>query len=439
MITPEMEYIAIRENQMVDKIREAYKKEKGEPLGANFPEYITPEFVRQEVAAGRAIIPANINHPESEPMIIGRNFLVKINANIGNSPITSSISEEVEKAVWAFRWGADTIMDLSTGKNIHETREWIIRNSPVPVGTVPLYQALEKVRGKVEDLTWEIYRDTLIEQAEQGVDYFTIHAGLRWHHVPLTLKRLTGIVSRGGAIMAHWCTTHKRESFLYEHFEEICEILAKYDVGVSIGDGLRPGCIADSNDEAQLAELKTLGELARVASKHDVQVIIEGPGHVPMQKIRENMRLEQEWCDEAPFYTLGPLVTDIAPGYAIGGAMIGWFGTSMLCYVTQKEHLGLPNRDDVKEGVITFKLAAHAADLAKGHPAAYYRDYAMSKARFEFRWKDQFHLALDSEKALRFHDETLPAEGHKEAHFCSMCGEHFCSMRASEKLRKKLK
>ena len=338
MITPEMEYIAIRENQMVDKIREAYKKEKGEPLGANFPEYITPEFVRQEVAAGRAIIPANINHPESEPMIIGRNFLVKINANIGNSPITSSISEEVEKAVWAFRWGADTIMDLSTGKNIHETREWIIRNSPVPVGTVPLYQALEKVRGKVEDLTWEIYRDTLIEQAEQGVDYFTIHAGLRWHHVPLTLKRLTGIVSRGGAIMAHWCTTHKRESFLYEHFEEICEILAKYDVGVSIGDGLRPGCIADSNDEAQLAELKTLGELARVASKHDVQVIIEGPGHVPMQKIRENMRLEQEWCDEAPFYTLGPLVTDIAPGYdhitsAIGGAMIGWFGTSMLCYV----------------------------------------------------------------------------------------------------------
>ena len=408
MITPEMEYIAIRENQMVDKIREAYK---------NFPEYITPEFVRQEVAAGRAIIPANINHPESEPMIIGRNFLVKINANIGNSPITSSISEEVEKAVWAFRWGADTIMDLSTGKNIHETREWIIRNSPVPVGTVPLYQALEKVRGKVEDLTWEIYRDTLIEPAEQGVDYFTIHAGLRWHHVPLTLKRLTGIVSRGGAIMAHWCTTHKRESFLYEHFEEICEILAKYDVGVSIGDGLRPGCIADSNDEAQLAELKTLGELARVATKHDVHVIIEGPGHVP---------------------------TDIAPGYdhitsAIGGAMIGWFGTSMLCYVTQKEHLGLPNRDDVKEGVITFKLAAHAADLAKGHPAAYYRDYAMSKARFEFRWKDQFHLALDSEKALRFHDETLPAEGHKEAHFCSMCGEHFCSMRASEKLRKKLK
>lgn len=443
IITPEMEFIAIRENQLVDKIREAYKKEKGEPLGAHFPDYITPEFVRQEVAAGRAIIPANINHPESEPMIIGRNFLVKINANIGNSPITSTISEEVEKAVWAFRWGADTIMDLSTGRNIHETREWIIRNSPVPVGTVPLYQALEKVRGKVEDLSWEIYRDTLIEQAEQGVDYFTIHAGLRWHHVPLTLKRLTGIVSRGGAIMAHWCTTHKQESFLYEHFEDICEILAKYDVGVSIGDGLRPGCIADSNDEAQIAELKTLGELAQIAWKHDVQVIIEGPGHVPMQKIRENMDLELEYCKEAPFYTLGPLVTDIAPGYdhitsAIGGAMIGWYGTSMLCYVTQKEHLGLPNRDDVKEGVITFKLAAHAADLAKGHPAAYYRDYAMSKARFEFRWKDQFHLALDSEKALRFHDETLPAEGHKEAHFCSMCGEHFCSMRASEKLRKKI-
>ena len=444
IITPEMEFIAIRENQLVDKIRENYKKEKGEPLGANFPEYITPEFVRQEVAAGRAIIPANINHPENEPMIIGRNFLVKINANIGNSPITSSISEEVEKAAWAFRWGADTIMDLSTGKNIHETREWIIRNSPVPVGTVPLYQALEKVRGKVEDLTWEIYRDTLIEQAEQGVDYFTIHAGLRWHHVPLTLKRLTGIVSRGGAIMAHWCTTHKQESFLYDHFEDICEILAKYDVGVSIGDGLRPGCIADSNDEAQISELKTLGELAQIAWKHDVQVIIEGPGHVPMQKIRENMDLELEYCNEAPFYTLGPLITDIAPGYdhitsAIGGAMIGWYGTSMLCYVTQKEHLGLPNRDDVKEGVITFKLAAHAADLAKGHPAAYYRDYAMSKARFEFRWKDQFHLALDSEKALRFHDETLPAEGHKEAHFCSMCGEHFCSMRASEKLRKKMK
>lgn len=443
IITPEMEYVAIRENQQTDKICESYKQEKGNPLGACIPEHITPEFVRQEVAAGRAIIPANINHPESEPMIIGRNFLVKINANIGNSPIISTISEEVEKAVWAFRWGADTIMDLSTGKNIHETREWIIRNSPVPVGTVPLYQALEKVCGKVEDLNWEIYRDTLIEQAEQGVDYFTIHAGLRWHHVPLTLKRLTGIVSRGGAIMAHWCTTHKQESFLYEHFEDICDICARYDAGISIGDGLRPGCLADSNDEAQFAELKTLGELARVAWNHDVQVMIEGPGHVPMHKIRENMDMELKHCNEAPFYTLGPLVTDIAPGYdhitsAIGGAMIGWFGTSMLCYVTQKEHLGLPNRDDVKEGVITFKLAAHAADLAKGHPGAYYRDYAMSKARFEFRWKDQFHLALDSEKALRFHDETLPAEGHKEAHFCSMCGEHFCSMRASEKLRKKV-
>ena len=443
IITPEMEYVAIRENQLADRIREEYTRVKGEPLGARIPGRITPEFVREEVAAGRAVIPANVNHPESEPMIIGRNFLVKVNANIGNSPITSTIAEEVEKAVWAFRWGADTIMDLSTGRNIHETREWIIRNSPVPVGTVPLYQALEKVRGRVEDLTWEVFRDTLIEQAEQGVDYFTIHAGLRWHFVPLTMRRLTGIVSRGGAIMAHWCTRHKRESFLYEHFEDICEILARYDVGISIGDGLRPGCLADANDEAQIAELRTLGELARVAWGHDVQVLIEGPGHVPMQKIRENMDLELEYCHEAPFYTLGPLVTDVAPGYdhitsAIGGAMIGWYGTSMLCYVTQKEHLGLPNREDVKEGVITFKLAAHAADLAKGHPAAYYRDYAMSKARFEFRWKDQFHLALDSEKALRFHDETLPAEGHKEAHFCSMCGEHFCSMRATEKLRKQM-
>ena len=404
---------------------------------------ITPEFVRQEVAAGRAIIPANINHPESEPMIIGRNFLVKINANIGNSPVTSSIAEEVEKAVWAFRWGADTVMDLSTGKNIHETREWIIRNSPVPVGTVPLYQTLEKVGGDVEKLNWEIFRDTLIEQAEQGVDYFTIHAGLRWKHVPLTLKRLTGIVSRGGSIMAHWCTTHKQESFIYEHFEDICEILAKYDVGISLGDGLRPGCIADANDKAQIEELKTLGELCQIAWKHNVQAFIEGPGHVPMHKIKENMDLQLEYCHGAPFYTLGPLVTDIAPGYdhitsAIGGAMIGWFGTAMLCYVTQKEHLGLPNRDDVKEGVITFKLAAHAADLAKGHPAAYFRDYAMSKARFEFRWKDQFHLALDSEKAIQFHDETLPEEGHKEAHFCSMCGEHFCSMRASQKLREKI-
>lgn len=443
VITPEMEYVAIRENQLVDQIREKYKKEKGDPMGASIPDYITPEFVCKEIAAGRAILPANINHPESEPMIIGRNFLVKINANIGNSPVTSSIAEEVEKAVWAFRWGADTIMDLSTGVNIHETREWIIRNSPVPVGTVPLYQALEKVKGDVEQLSWEVYRDTLIEQAEQGVDYFTIHAGLRWRHVPLTLKRVTGIVSRGGSIMAHWCTTHKQESFLYDHFEEICEILAKYDVAVSLGDGLRPGSIADANDKAQIEELKTLGELTKIAWKYNVQVIIEGPGHVPMHKIKENMDLQLEYCHEAPFYTLGPLVTDIAPGYdhitsAIGGAMIGWFGTAMLCYVTQKEHLGLPNRDDVKEGVITFKLAAHAADLAKGHPAAYFRDYAMSKARFEFRWKDQFHLALDSEKAIQFHDETLPEEGHKEAHFCSMCGEHFCSMRASQKLRDKI-
>lgn len=443
IITPEMEFIAIRENQLADQIREKYNKEKGDPMGANIPEHITPEFVRKEVAEGRAIIPANINHPECEPMIIGRNFLVKINANIGNSPVTSSIAEEVEKAVWAFRWGADTIMDLSTGENIHETREWIIRNSPVPVGTVPLYQTLEKVKGDVEKLNWEIFRDTLIEQAEQGVDYFTIHAGLRWQHVPLTLRRLTGIVSRGGSIMAHWCTTFKQESFIYEHFEEICEILAKYDVGISLGDGLRPGCIADANDKAQIEELKTLGELTKIAWKHHVQVIIEGPGHVPMHKIKENMDLQLQYCHEAPFYTLGPLVTDIAPGYdhitsAIGGAMIGWYGTAMLCYVTQKEHLGLPNRDDVKEGVITFKLAAHAADLAKGHPAAYFRDYAMSKARFEFRWKDQFHLALDSEKAIQFHDETLPDEGHKDAHFCSMCGEHFCSMRASKKLREKI-
>lgn len=444
IITPEMEYVAIRENQCCDRICEAYRKEKGEGFGAHMPELITPEFVRDEIAAGRAILPANINHPECEPMIIGRNFLVKINANIGNSPLSSSIAEEVEKAVWATRWGADTVMDLSTGKNIHETREWIVRNSPVPVGTVPLYQALEKVKGKTEALTWEIYRDTLIEQAEQGVDYFTIHAGLRWQHIPLTMKRLTGIVSRGGAIMAHWCTIHKQESFLYTHFEEICEILAQYDVAVSIGDGLRPGSIADSNDEAQFAELRTLGELARIADKHDVQVIIEGPGHVPMQKIRENMDLQLDLCNEAPFYTLGPLVTDIAPGYdhitsAIGAAMIGWYGTSMLCYVTRKEHLGLPNREDVKEGVITYKLAAHAADLAKGHPAAYWRDWAMSKARYEFRWMDQFHLALDSETAMTFHDETLPAEGHKKAHFCSMCGEHFCSMRASKQLQDQIK
>ncbi len=443
IITPEMEYVAIRENQLCDQIKAKFKKEKGFSWGANLPALVTPEFVRSEIAAGRAIIPANINHPEVEPMIIGRNFLVKINANLGNSPLTSSISEEVEKAVWAIRWGADTIMDLSTGKNIHETREWILRNSPVPLGTVPLYQALEKVKGKAEDLSWEVYRDTLIEQAEQGVDYFTIHAGLRWQFIPLTMNRVTGIVSRGGAIMAHWCTIHKRESFLWEHFDEICEILARYDVAVSIGDGLRPGSIADSNDEAQFAELKALGELAKIADKHNVQVIIEGPGHVPMQKIKENMDLQLELCNEAPFYTLGPLVTDIAPGYdhitsAIGAAMIGWYGTSMLCYVTQKEHLGLPNRNDVKEGVITYKLAAHAADLAKGHPAAYYRDWAMSKARYEFRWLDQFNLALDSETALKFHDETLPAEGHKKAHFCSMCGEHFCSMRASRQLMDKL-
>ncbi len=444
IITPEMEFAAIRENQLVDRIKSEYRIDKGDSMGASIPDYISPEFVRSEIAAGRAILPANINHPESEPMVIGRNFLVKINANLGNSPVTSSIAEEVEKAVWAFRWGADTVMDLSTGANIHETREWIIRNSPVPVGTVPLYQTLEKVNGDVSKLNWEIFRDTLIEQAEQGVDYFTIHAGLRWHHIPLTLKRLTGIVSRGGSIIANWCTTHKKESFIYEHFEEICKILAKYDVAVSLGDGLRPGCIHDANDRAQFAELETLGELTEVAWKHDVQVLIEGPGHVPMHKIKENMERQLKHCHGAPFYTLGPLVSDIAPGYdhitsAIGGAMIGWYGTAMLCYVTKKEHLGLPNRDDVKEGVITYKLAAHAADLAKGHPAAYFRDYAMSKARFEFRWKDQFHIALDSENAINFHDQTLPDEGHKEAHFCSMCGEHFCSMRANREFREKIK
>ncbi|MCT4639082.1 MAG: phosphomethylpyrimidine synthase ThiC [Bacteroidales bacterium] len=428
VITPEMEYVAVRENQRIDEL---------------FPEkeHITAEFVRDEIAAGRAILPANINHPESEPMIIGRNFLVKINSNIGNSPTTSSIAEEVEKAVWSFRWGADTIMDLSTGKNIHETREWIVRNSPVPVGTVPLYQALEKVNGKVEDLNWEIFKDTLIEQAEQGVDYFTIHAALLWKHVPLTQKRMTGIVSRGGSIMAKWCMFHHQESFLYTHFEEICEILARYDVGISIGDGLRPGSIYDANDRAQFAELRKMGELTKIAWEHDVQVLIEGPGHVPMSKIKENMDEQLKHCFEAPFYTLGPLVTDIAPGYdhitsAIGGSMIAQEGTAMLCYVTPKEHLGLPDRDDVKVGVVTFKLAAHAADLAKGHPAAQIRDDAMSKARFEFRWKDQFHLALDPETALKFHDKTLPDEGHKTAHFCSMCGEHFCSMRSSKDLRK---
>lgn len=445
IITPEMEYVAIRENQLIDKLNgELKNRHKGESYGASIPEIITPEFVRDEIAAGRAIIPANINHPESEPMIIGRNFLVKINANIGNSPTTSSIEEEVEKAVWSFRWGADTIMDLSTGKNIHETREWIIRNSPVPVGTVPLYQALEKVDGDVEKINWEIFKDTLIEQAEQGVDYFTIHAGLLWEHIPLTVNRTTGIVSRGGSILAKWCMLHHKQNFLYTHFEEICEILKQYDVGVSLGDGLRPGSIADANDKAQFAELETLGELTKIAWKHDVQVLIEGPGHVPMHKIKENMDLQLKYCHEAPFYTLGPLTTDIAPGYdhitsAIGGAMIGWLGTSMLCYVTQKEHLGLPNKQDVKEGVITYKLAAHAADLAKGHPGAQIRDNAMSKARFEFRWRDQFHISLDPEKALQFHDATLPDEGSKTAHFCSMCGDKFCSMKSSHQVNEMAK
>ncbi|MBT2575553.1 phosphomethylpyrimidine synthase ThiC [Bacillus sp. ISL-51] len=415
IITPEMEFIAIRE-------------------------HVSPEFVREEVASGRAIIPSNVNHPESEPMIIGRNFHVKINANIGNSAVTSSIEEEVEKMTWAIRWGADTMMDLSTGKDIHTTREWIIRNCPVPVGTVPIYQALEKVNGVAEDLTWEIYRDTLIEQAEQGVDYFTIHAGVLLRYVPLTAKRTTGIVSRGGAIMAQWCLAHHQESFLYTHFEEICEIMKAYDIAFSLGDGLRPGSIADANDEAQFAELETLGELTQIAWKHDVQVMIEGPGHVPMHKIKENMDKQLEICKEAPFYTLGPLTTDIAPGYdhitsAIGAAMIGWYGTAMLCYVTPKEHLGLPNRDDVREGVITYKIAAHAADLAKGHPGAQIRDDALSKARFEFRWRDQFNLSLDPERAIEYHDETLPAEGAKTAHFCSMCGPKFCSMRISQDIR----
>jgi len=433
IITPEMEFVAIRENQLLEK----YNIGKN---GKSIKTHITPEYVRDEVAKGRAIIPANINHPETEPMIIGRNFLVKINANIGNSALSSGIEEEVEKAYLAFRWGSDTIMDLSTGKNIHETREWIIRNSPVPVGSVPLYQALEKVNGKVEDLTWEIFKDTLIEQAEQGVDYFTIHAGLRWKHVPLTTRRLTGIVSRGGAIMAKWCLLKHQESFLYDHFEEICEILKSYDVGISLGDGLRPGSTFDANDVAQFAELETLGELTKIAWKHNVQVMIEGPGHVSMDKIKENMDLQLQHCFEAPFYTLGPLVTDIAPGYdhitsAIGGSIIALHGTAMLCYVTPKEHLGLPNKDDVKTGVVTFKLAAHAADIAKGHPGASIRDNAMSKARFEFRWKDQFHLALDPETALKFHDSTLPDEGSKVSHFCSMCGEHFCSMKASHEIR----
>ena len=449
IITPEMEYIAIRENQRIEEynaslngqVKTLCHQHVGESFGANTPKsFITPEFVRGEVAAGRAIIPCNINHPETEPMIIGRNFLVKINANIGNSVVTSSIEEEVEKAVWACRWGADTIMDLSTGKNIHETREWIIRNSPVPIGTVPIYQALEKVNGKAEDLTWEIFRDTLIEQAEQGVDYFTIHAGVLLRYIPLTAKRVTGIVSRGGSIMAKWCLAHHKESFLYTHFEEICEIMKQYDIAFSLGDGLRPGSIADANDAAQFAELETLGELTKIAWKHDVQVMIEGPGHVPMHLIKENMDKQLKECHEAPFYTLGPLTTDIAPGYdhitsAIGAAMIGWFGCAMLCYVTPKEHLGLPNKEDVRVGVITYKLAAHAADLAKGHPGAQYRDNALSKARFEFRWHDQFNLSLDPEKALEFHDETLPADGAKTAHFCSMCGPNFCSMKISQEVR----
>ncbi|MDB9725204.1 phosphomethylpyrimidine synthase ThiC [Salibacteraceae bacterium] len=441
IITPEMEYIAIRENQRIEQVTEMDMQHPGQSFGANTPKgRITPEFVRDEIAAGRAIIPNNINHPESEPMIIGRNFLVKINANIGNSAVSSSIEEEVEKAVWACRWGADNIMDLSTGANIHETREWIIRNSPVPIGTVPIYQALEKVNGKAEDLTWELYRDTLIEQAEQGVDYFTIHAGVLLRYVPLTAKRVTGIVSRGGSIMAKWCLAHHKENFLYTHFEEICEIMKAYDVAFSLGDGLRPGSIADANDAAQFGELETLGELTKIAWKHDVQTMIEGPGHVPMHMIKENMDKQLEVCGEAPFYTLGPLTTDIAPGYdhitsAIGAAMIGWFGTAMLCYVTPKEHLGLPNKKDVKDGVITYKLAAHAADLAKGHPGAQHRDNALSKARFEFRWADQFNLSLDPDTAREYHDETLPAEGAKIAHFCSMCGPHFCSMKITQDVR----
>ncbi|MDQ3818581.1 MAG: phosphomethylpyrimidine synthase ThiC [Acidobacteriota bacterium] len=448
-ITPEMEFIAIRENMGREAAFEALSnsdrdsllhQHRGESFGASIPAFVTPEFVRDEVARGRAIIPANINHPESEPMIIGRNFLVKINANIGNSAVASSIEEEVEKMRWATRWGADTVMDLSTGKNIHATREWIIRNSPVPIGTVPIYQALEKVGGKAEELTWEIYRDTLIEQAEQGVDYFTIHAGVRLPYIPLTAKRTTGIVSRGGSIMAKWCLAHHEESFLYTRFREICEIMAAYDVSFSLGDGLRPGSIADANDEAQFAELETLGELTKIAWEMDCQVMIEGPGHVPMHLIKENMDRQLEVCREAPFYTLGPLTTDIAPGYdhitsAIGAAMIGWFGTAMLCYVTPKEHLGLPNKKDVKDGVITYKLAAHAADLAKGHPGAQLRDNALSKARFEFRWEDQFNLALDPEVARDYHDETLPQEGAKLAHFCSMCGPHFCSMKITQDVR----
>ena len=455
IVTPEMEYIAIRENLRRQdyiaslkasgpngaKLAEMMMRQHpGQSYGASIPAEITPEFVRDEVARGRAIIPANINHPESEPMIIGRNFLVKINANIGNSAVTSSIGEEVEKMTWAIRWGGDTVMDLSTGKHIHETREWIIRNSPVPIGTVPIYQALEKVNGKAEDLTWEIFRDTLIEQAEQGVDYFTIHAGVLLRYVPLTAKRMTGIVSRGGSIMAKWCLAHHKESFLYEHFEDICDIMKAYDVSFSLGDGLRPGSIYDANDEAQLGELRTLGELTQIAWRHDVQVMIEGPGHVPMQLIKENMDIQLKECHEAPFYTLGPLTTDIAPGYdhitsGIGAAQIGWYGCAMLCYVTPKEHLGLPNKTDVKDGIITYKIAAHAADLAKGHPGAQVRDNALSKARFEFRWEDQFNLGLDPDKAREFHDETLPKDSAKVAHFCSMCGPHFCSMKITQDVR----
>ncbi|HEY2622813.1 MAG TPA: phosphomethylpyrimidine synthase ThiC [Dyella sp.] len=442
IITPEMEYIAIRENQKIEALHGSalLKQHPGQSFGAALPKLITPEFVRDEVARGRAIIPANINHPESEPMIIGRNFLTKINANIGNSAVSSGIAEEVEKLVWSIRWGADNVMDLSTGKHIHETREWIIRNSPVPIGTVPIYQALEKVDGVAENLTWEIYRDTLIEQAEQGVDYFTIHAGVLLRFVPLTAKRVTGIVSRGGSIMAKWCLAHHRENFLYTHFEDICEIMKAYDVSFSLGDGLRPGCIADANDAAQFGELDTLGELTQIAWKHDVQVMIEGPGHVPMHLIQHNMDEQLRLCGEAPFYTLGPLTTDIAPGYdhitsAIGAAMIGWFGTAMLCYVTPKEHLGLPNKQDVRDGIIAYKIAAHAADLAKGHPGAQVRDNALSKARFEFRWDDQFNLGLDPEKAKEFHDETLPKDAHKSAHFCSMCGPKFCSMKITQDVR----
>jgi len=442
IVTPEMEYVAIRENQRLDLVRDAHLRAQhpGEAFGASIQQAITPEFVRDEIARGRAVLPSNINHPESEPMIIGRNFVTKINANIGNSAVSSGIAEEVEKLVWAIRWGGDTVMDLSTGKHIHETREWIVRNAPVPIGTVPIYQALEKVDGRAEELTWEIFRDTLIEQAEQGVDYFTIHAGVLLRYVPLTAKRVTGIVSRGGSIMAKWCLAHHKENFLYTHFEDICAIMKAYDVTFSLGDGLRPGCIADANDAAQFGELETLGELTKIAWKHDVQTMIEGPGHVPMQLIKENMDKQLRECGEAPFYTLGPLTTDIAPGYdhitsAIGAAMIGWYGTAMLCYVTPKEHLGLPNREDVRDGIMAYKIAAHAADLAKGHPGAQVRDNALSKARFEFRWQDQFHLGLDPEKAEAFHDETLPKDAHKAAHFCSMCGPHFCSMKITQDVR----